>query len=167
MLAAVPTADDDRVAAYLAQLQDELRNVAPRVRDRVVHDAAVRIAAEREAGGDVREILAGAGDPLDVAADVRERFGVRERSGWREVAALLLLLFGGVAIPVAGWFAGAYLLWSSSAWTAREKIAATVVIPFGALGPLLLISRNVLWVLLLLAPIAVDTYLALRLRPTE
>ena len=117
---------DDLVARWLAQLQDELRNVDARVRDRVVRDVARRIAAERETGGaDVRAILAEAGDPLDIAADVRERHGVRERSNWREIAAVVLLPFGGVVIPFAGWFVGLYFLWSSPVWTVREKAGAT------------------------------------------
>jgi hypothetical protein len=156
--------DDDLVALYLAQLQDELRNVAPRVRDRVVREIAVRIAAEREAGGDVRQILAETGDPLDIAADVRERHGVRERSNWREVAAVLLLPFGGVVIPVAGWFVGLFLLWSSPVWTVREKLAATLLLPCGTLGPLLLVGRSPYYALLLAAPLASAGYLALRLR---
>jgi hypothetical protein len=158
------TADDDRVALYLAQLQDELRNVAPRVRDQVVREVALRIVSEREAGGDVRAILEGVGDPLDIAADVRERHGVRERSNWRETAAVLLLLFGGVVIPIAGWFVGVYLLWSSTAWSVPEKLAGTVVLPLGTLGPLLLVGRSPWYALLLVPPLATSGYLALRIR---
>ncbi len=163
------TADDDLVAVYLAQLQDELRNVAAPVRDRVVRDVAGRIEAEREqsATGDVRAILAGVGDPLDIAADIRERHGVRERSNWREIAALVLLPFGGVIVPVGGWFVGLWLLWSSPVWRRTEKIVATLVLPEGALFPLLLVGRSLLYALLLLAPAAVVTHLALRLRASE
>jgi uncharacterized membrane protein len=160
----MPTADDDLVAVYIAQLQDELRNVAARVRERVVGDVAARIAAGRKAGGDARTVLAEVGDPLDIAADVRERHGVRERSNWREVAAVLLLPFGGVVIPLAGWFPGLYFLWSSPVWTVREKVAATLVLPGGALFPLLLISRSAFFAIALLAPLGVAGRLALRLR---
>jgi hypothetical protein len=155
--------DDDRVALYLAQLQDELRNVRPRVRDRVVGDVARRIAAAREEGGDVRAILAEVGDPLDIAADVRERHGVLERSSWREIAAIVLLPFGGVVIPVAGWFVGLYFLWSSPVWTRLQKVAATLVLPFGALGPLLLVGRHPLYALLLLLPLASGIWLTVSL----
>ena len=156
--------DDDLVALYLAQLQDELRNVARPVRDGVVRDIARRIAAARERGDDVREILEEAGDPLDIAADVRERHGVLERSGWREVAAIVLLPFGGVVIPIAGWFAGLYFLWSSPIWTVREKVGATLLLPCGTLFPLLLVGRSPLYALALAAPIGSSAYLALRLR---
>jgi hypothetical protein len=157
------TADDDRVALYLAQLQEELRNVAPRVRDRVVREVAVRIAAERESGADVRAILESVGDPLDIAADVRERHGVRERSNWRETAAVLLLPFGGVVIPIAGWFVAVYLLWSSPVWSVPEKLAGTLVFPCGTLGPLLLVGRSPWYALLLAPPLATAGYLALRM----
>jgi hypothetical protein len=155
---------DDLVARYLAQLQDELRNVDARVRDRIVQDVAGRIAAERETGADVRAILAEAGDPLDIAADVRERHGVRERSNWREIAAIALLPFGGVVIPFAGWFVGLYFLWSSPVWTVREKAGATLVLPFGVLLPLLLLARSPFFAFALLAPVVTGVYLALRLR---
>jgi HAAS domain-containing protein len=159
----VSTPDDDRVARYLATLQDELRNVSPRVRDRVVRDVATRIAARRD-DEDVRDVLADVGDPLDIAADVRERHGVRERSSWQEIAAIVLLPFGGVVIPIAGWFVALYFLWSSPVWTVRDKIGATVMLPGGALVPLLLIGRSAYFALALLAPLASSAYLSLRLR---
>lgn len=152
------------MARYLATLQDELRNVDARVRDRVVREIAVRIAAGREDGGDVRTILAEIGDPLDVAAGVRELHGVNERSRWRDVAALVLLPFGGVAIPIAGWFAGIYFLWSSPSWTRRQKAVGTLVLPFGTLGPLVGMSWSSWLALLLALPFASVAYLALHLR---
>ena len=160
----MPTAADDLVAAYLAQLQDELRNVRAAVRGRVVREIAVRIADERASGRETCEVLDEMGGPLDIAADVRERHGVVERSSWREVAAVVLLPFGGVVIPVGGWFVGLYFLWSSPVWTVREKLAATLVLPFGTLVPLLLIAHGSLYALLLLLPFATSGYLALRLR---
>jgi uncharacterized membrane protein len=158
------TPDDDRVARYLATLQDELRNVSPRVRDRVVRDVATRIA-DRRGDEDVRAILADVGDPLDIAADVRERHGVRERSGWREIAAIVLLPFGGVVIPIAGWFVALYFLWSSPVWTVRAKVAATLLLPGGTLGPLLLIGRApAAAIVLLLVPLASSAYLSVRVK---
>ncbi|MDX6487106.1 MAG: hypothetical protein QOF43_2259 [Gaiellaceae bacterium] len=166
------TRSDDVVAGYLAQLQDELRNVSAPVRRRVVRDIAVRIAAARdEPGADVRAILADVGDPLDIAAGVRELHGVQERSNWQEIAAIALLPFGGVVIPFAGWFVALYFLWASDVWTTREKAAATLVLPGGVLGPLLLVSAKsnstglvALAAALFLAACLGPTYLALRLR---
>jgi uncharacterized membrane protein len=146
--------DDDRVALYLAQLQDELRNVDARVRDRVVREIALEIRDARSGGASVDRILGDIGDPLDIAANVREHHGVRTRSRWREIAAVVLVLFGGVVIPVAGWFVGLYYLWSSPVWTVRLKTFATLCLPGGALVPLLLVGRQPLFALLLLLPAA-------------
>jgi hypothetical protein len=49
--------------------------------------------------------------------------------------ALVLLLVGGFVF-VIGWFAGVILLWVSDAWTRREKLLGTLVLPFGLLVPL-------------------------------
>lgn len=152
------------VALWLAELQDELRNVDPRVREHVVRERARSIAAARKAGDDARAALAEAGDPLDIAADVRERHGVRERSSWRELAAIVLLPFGGVVIPVAGWFGALYFLWTSPVWTTREKLGATLVLPGGTLLPFLLLSRSAWYAAALVAPLGTAAYLAVRLR---
>ena len=69
-----------------------------------------------------------------------------------------------MVIPVAGWFVGLYFLWTSPVWTRREKVVATLVLPCGALGPLLLIGRSGLAAVALLAPLGVACYLALQLR---
>ena len=159
--------DDDRVALFLATLQDELANVRPRVRDRVVGDVARRIRDARDDGSSVDEILAEVGDPLDIAADVRERHGVLERSRWREIAAIVLLPFGGVIIPIAGWFVGLYFLWSSPVWTRLEKVMGTLVLPFGALIPLLLVSRDPLYAVLLLLPLATGVRLTVSVARAE
>jgi hypothetical protein len=52
------------------------------------------------------------------------------RRGVREWAAIVLLLLGGFIFGV-GWLAGLILLWSSRAWTMREKWIGTLVIPGG------------------------------------
>lgn len=50
--------------------------------------------------------------------------------GTREWAAIVLLLFGGFIFGV-GWLVGLVLLWSSRAWTARDKLIGTLVVPGG------------------------------------
>ncbi len=52
------------------------------------------------------------------------------RRGTREWAAVILLLIGGFIFAV-GWVAGLVLLWSSRAWTTRDKWIGTLVIPGG------------------------------------
>jgi HAAS len=57
--------------------------------------------------------------------------------GTKEWAAIILLLFGGFIFGV-GWVAGLVLLWSSRAWTTREKWIGTLVIPGGLATSLLI-----------------------------
>jgi hypothetical protein len=174
-----PTNADNIVARYLGRLEDELHGLPEARRRELVHEIATRIAEERQAldpetetDADVIDILDRTGNPGVIAAQARKQFGVSDaRWSWREVAALVLLPFGGVIIPVAGWFAGVYFLWASDRWTRGEKLIGTFVIPGGLLLPLMLFATGasgspwvVLVVALLAAPLAADLYLALRLR---
>ena len=139
---------DAIVDRYLDQLEDELRAVAPSRRREVVteisgHIAEARDELDAETDADVLNILDRVGDPTEIAADARERFGVREQrstSTWREVAALILLPFGGVIVPVGGWFVGVFFLWISDVWTVRDKLVGTLIIPGGLLVPLFLFT---------------------------
>src|SRR5664279_5592298 len=105
------TSADNIVGRYLGALDHELRTL-PAVRRREVmqeiagHVAAVRAELAAETDSDVLNILDRVGEPIEIADAARERFGVQERrSNWREVAAIILLPFGGVIVPVAGSFA--------------------------------------------------------------
>jgi uncharacterized membrane protein len=195
------TASGDAIVdRYLEQLDDELRAVPPPRRREVVteisgHIAEAREELDAETDADVLNILDRVGDPTEIAVDARERFGVRERqSNWREVAALILLPFGALIIPVAGWFIGVFFLWISDAWTRGEKLIGTLIIPGGLALPFTLFAfvgmssgqtctlqagghwrctgtgstsssaGIVLLVVLLVAPLCADLYLGLRLR---
>jgi peptidoglycan/LPS O-acetylase OafA/YrhL len=48
----------------------------------------------------------------------------------RDHAAVLLLLLGGFLAGI-GWLVGAYLLWTSTSWTSRDKLIGTFVWPGG------------------------------------
>jgi len=48
-----------------------------------------------------------------------------------EVAALILLLIGGVVIPFLGWLVGVVLLWSSKVWSTRDKLLGTLIVAGG------------------------------------
>ncbi|HSO55610.1 MAG TPA: hypothetical protein VL330_23350, partial [Actinomycetes bacterium] len=66
------------------------------------------------------------GDPADIAAETRERFGVptapaRPATPWLEVIALVVLV-----IPFLGWVVGVVLVWLSRRWTTRDKIVGTI-----------------------------------------
>jgi hypothetical protein len=56
--------------------------------------------------------------------------------GSREVAAVLLLAIGGLALPIVGPVVGLALTWMSDRWTTTERLVATVL----AVVPLVLIA---------------------------
>ena len=138
------TAPDKLVERYLKHLEVELDDV-PRDRRREIvdeiagHIAEARAGLEHETEADVRNILDGLGDPAEIAAEARERFELPAsrpapyKAGWMEVGALVLLLIGGLIVPLFGWLIGVVLLWLSNAWNVRDKIIGTIFVP-GGLG---------------------------------
>lgn len=56
-----------------------------------------------------------------------------------EIAALILLLAGGLILPVFGWLIGVVLLWVSNAWNVRDKIIGTLFVPGGLVLPVFLL----------------------------
>src|SRR5919197_3219050 len=93
---------DELVATYLTQLRAELGGL-PRARRRELeqeiaeHIAEARAEIPSQSEAEIRALLDRLGDPADIAAEARERFGVRPRKRtWVEVVALVLLPFGGV-----------------------------------------------------------------------
>ena len=65
-----------------------------------------------------------------IAAEMPPPDEAPERRGVAEWAAIILLPFGGFIFGV-GWLVGLILLWSSRAWTTRDKWIGTLVIPGG------------------------------------
>jgi hypothetical protein len=133
---------DKLVEDYLRRLNSELRAL-PRARRRELvdeisgHIAAGRADLESENEAAIRTLLDRLGDPADIAAEATERFEpVAKRWGWREVVALIMLLVGGLILPVIGWFVGVALLWISDAWSTRDKLVGTLLFPGGLLLPL-------------------------------
>jgi len=115
------------------------------------------------------------------------------RRGAQEWVAIVLLLVGGFAWGV-GWFIGALMLWTSRAWTLRDKLIGTLIVPGGLALAWFLVSSSVevcfedrsghdtcqddgttienllFFVLLavsLIGPFATATYLAIRAGRTE
>lgn len=138
------TTADRLVDDYLKRLNRELSGL-PRARRRElaeeiaghISEARAELAAETEV--EIRNLLERLGDPVEIAAEERGRSGVQRRRGrWIEILALILLPIGGVLLPVLGWFVGVVLLWVSDAWTTREKLVGTLVIPGGLATPLFL-----------------------------
>lgn len=124
---------------YVRRLDRALRGVPRARRHEVVEEIAAHIAdARAEAGGldeaATRTLLDRLGEPEDIAAEAKARFGTQmRRPGGFEVTAVVLLLVGGFVFGV-GWLAGVVMLWTSDVWTLRDKLIGTLVVPGGLVG---------------------------------
>lgn len=128
-----PASDDALVRDYLRALERALRGLPRSARSELRRDIEAHIAEERGAGEDVPAIIERLGDPAEIAAAERERLDLPAAAGpgAAQWVTVLLLLGGGVVVPVVGWFAGVAMLWASRAWTLRDKLIGTLVIPGG------------------------------------
>lgn len=128
------------VGEYLRRLQRSMADLPAQRRDEILGEIEEHIAsglAEFPAptDADVRNVLERMGDPADIAAEARERFGIKPaKRSWTDPAAIILLLIGGFTI--IGWFVGVVLLWISDTWNTRDKIIGTLVVPGGLAGAL-------------------------------
>ncbi len=144
------TAADHLIDEYLERLNDELADL-PRARRRELvreiseHIEAARADLPAQDEREIRELLERLGDPMDIAVEAHAGAepATRPRVGAWEVAAIILLLVGGIFLPFVGWLVGVFLLWASSAWTSWEKLVGTLVVPGGLLGPVLLLVLGV------------------------
>lgn len=134
------------VADYLRRLEKELSDLPrPRRRELVEeiseHINEARTGLESQSEAEIRTLLDRLGDPADIAAEARERFGIQpKKSGAVEVGALILLPIGGVIVPILGWVVGVILLWISEVWSKREKLIGTFLVPGGLALPVYLIG---------------------------
>jgi uncharacterized membrane protein len=122
---------DALIDRYLRDLEAELADLPANRRQELLdevaeHIASARAALDPETEAGVRGLLERLGDPADIAAEARERFGVpapapRPATPWLEVAAIVLLV-----IPFAGWVIGVVLVWLSRIWTTRDKLIGTL-----------------------------------------
>lgn len=126
------------VDAYLRELDEELRDLPASRRGELVEEIREHIdsALGEARNGDeaeVRNVLERLGDPAEIAAEARERFGIRRaKPGIREILVLILLPLGGF-LYVIGWAVGAILLATSQVWTSREKVIGLLIVPGGLL----------------------------------
>jgi Protein of unknown function (DUF1700) len=127
---------DRIVDDYLKRLSRELRDL-PRARRRELldeieaHISEARSGLEAENEAEIRNVLERLGTPAEIAAEERARSGaVTRRGGPIEILALIGLLVGGFLFVIR-WFAGLVLLWVSDAWTTREKLVGTLLVPGG------------------------------------
>jgi hypothetical protein len=89
------------------------------------HIAQARAELDSESEAAIRTLLDRLGEPSDIAASARERFGVRPaRAGVLETVAVIALM-----VPFIGWLVGTILLWMSRVWTTRDKVIGTIAVP--------------------------------------
>lgn len=137
-------ATDRLVDDYLDRLEDELSDAPSARRRELVDEISTHIEDARAAlagrgtEAEVRTLLDRLGEPAEIAAAVYEdapaavpAARARAAFGWAERLTLFLLPVGGLLIPVVGWFAGVVLLWTSGAWTTKDKLIGTFVLPGG------------------------------------
>jgi uncharacterized membrane protein len=163
---------DALVGRYLTDLEAELRGLPTERRREIIdevgeHIAAARAALDAETEAAIRTMLERLGDPADIAAEARERFGIRAEvakpaTPWLEAIALVLLL-----LPFLGWVVGVALLWLSRTWTTRERAVGTLLaLGVGALA-LIALWSPVEWLrplLVMVMTVPTVVYLAIRLR---
>lgn len=129
------TVEDRLVEDYLRRLRAASRGLRRGPRRELLADIEGHIAAARAQGSGeayLRNVLDDLGDPDAIVAagsDSAPPAGPRAL----DVVTIVLLLVGGVVVPVIGWLVGVVLLWSSGAWTTGRKLLGTLVWP-GGLG---------------------------------
>ena len=143
------------VRSYLGELDRTLAGVPDDVRQGIVAGVAEELEGLDAVAAASR--IESLGDPAFIAAEARAEAQAEARAGaapkpsaakltpsraseqrWYVVVTALLLEFGGLLVPLAGWVAGIMLLWSSPLWTRGEKLVAMIVPP--AVGILLFSS---------------------------
>lgn len=138
-------AADHHVESYLRRVEEELadlpksrrRELLEQLREHIV-DARAELEPDDELG--VLTVLDRLGDPQAIANEARERTYAGGRTGGRELFAVVLLIIGGVVVPVVGWIVGVILLWASEVWTRKDKLIGTLVIPGGLLLPVAVVA---------------------------
>ncbi len=185
----------DPVAEYLARL-DEAAGVLPAAQRRELRAELQEHLREAAAEDELRDALERLGDPAEIVAE--QLRGVPAPGppsvGRQQWGAIVLLLAGGFLAGV-GWIVGVALLWSSRAWSVREKLVGTLIVPGGLAGAFVLLASGfggetctsgglhaverctgattvpervaaiLLFVTLLVAPVVTAIFLALRARP--
>jgi hypothetical protein len=132
------------VRDYLDDLDRALRDLPSGRRREIVADIRSHIDAAladipTPSPATVQQILDDLGTPETIAAAAfTEMPPTQSRWASRDVATVILLLIGGLVLPVIGWLIGAVMLWTSTTWRIKDKVIATLLVPGGlALIPLL------------------------------
>jgi hypothetical protein len=183
---------DALILHYLQDLEGELGDLPASHRQELLeevgeHITAARAALDPETEAGIRTVLERLGDPADIAAEARERFGVPPPNPQVPTPRLEIIAIVLLVIPFLGWVVGVILVWLSRIWTTRDKLVGTVgglswVLaglgtlsisaqgsrPVGSPAPLgpteASLVEVVLFVLPFVLPIVAATYLGIRLR---
>jgi hypothetical protein len=123
----------DRAASGLASgpRQELLRNIEEHLSQALVPGMS---------DADALTVLEQLGTPEEiVAAEIPEATVRPQTAGMRDWAAIVLLLLGGFALGV-GWLLGLILLWGSRTWATKDKLIATLILPGGLAGSLVVFA---------------------------
>jgi hypothetical protein len=124
------------VVAFRRDLRRALNGAPEEQRQRVLRDIDEHLAdalAGSATEAEVREVLGRLGSPEAIAAEAGAVPG--PSSSGREVAAILLLSFGGLLFWFVGWGIGVWCLWTSRRWNRRDKVIGTLGTVLTAPGP--------------------------------
>ena len=118
------------VTDYLLELSEALVDVPHEVRSEII--AGVREELEGLGGDAAAARIRELGDPAFIAASAREDAPAAPpapapRVRPLDIAAGILVMVGGIAIPVVGWIAGIAYMWFSPTWPVRQKVFVTVL----------------------------------------
>jgi len=133
---------DNAAMTYLLALSDALAGESAQVRGDIV--AGVREELEGLDAEQTAAKIAELGDPASVAASARKQQApVRvERivdvpvvgpplptaePRWLSLVAAVLVMLGGIVVPLVGWVAGIVVMWTSKAWMRRQKLFVTIL----------------------------------------
>ena len=132
----------DPMGDYLARLDVAARALpeAERRELRAEIEAHLRDAlADDDGEAALKEALERLGDPTEIVAEQLRSAPApapalapapARRVGAQQWSAIVLLLAGGFLAGI-GWIIGLVLLWSSRAWSVREKLIGTLLVPGG------------------------------------
>jgi uncharacterized membrane protein len=130
---------------YLRRLRIELRGLPRERRAEILaqvdeHITAHRSGADPEGEQDIAAVLERLGDPAEIGAEARDRFGIRpRRPGGLAAIALLLIAFGPVLVLLPLIVLGAQTelrlvglavlapLWLARLWPIRDKLIGTLL----------------------------------------
>ncbi len=137
------------VDRYLAEVRAATRTLPKAQQGSIVSDIESHIEQALSPNAneaEIRTVLDRLGSPQSIAAEAGAVPDGGKSSPVKEVIALLGISVGSLILPGVGWLVGVVLLWMSTVWTLRQKLAGTLVWPFGwifpAVFPLLVVRAS-------------------------